>query len=100
MMFFVPAGPVIGQVASGVSLRDECQTRFQEYVKKRNPGHFFYVEDPGSKKHSCGFSFEDAGEFDRYPSSAQVEHLAQRQRRGAQLVVTLQHSLPDLGHSG
>jgi len=72
MTFFGPAGPVIGQVAAGVSLRDECQTRFQEYVKKRNPGHFFYVEDPGSKKYSCGFSFEDPGEFDRYPSSAQV----------------------------
>jgi pimeloyl-ACP methyl ester carboxylesterase len=56
----------------GLSLRDECQTRFQEYVRKRNPGHFFYVEDSDSKKYSCGFSFEDPGEFDRYPSSAQV----------------------------
>ena len=53
-------------------MRDECQTRFQEYVKKRNSGHFFYVEESGSKKYSCGFSFEDPGEFDRYPSSAQV----------------------------
>jgi len=71
-MTLASAGPAIGQVVSGVSLRDECQARFQEYVKKRNPGHFFYVEDPGSKKYSCGFSFEDPGEFDRYPSSAQV----------------------------
>jgi len=71
-IFFSSAGPAVAQTAPGSSLRDECQARFQEYVKKRNPGHFFYVEDPGSKKYSCGFSFEDPGEFDRYPSSAQV----------------------------
>jgi pimeloyl-ACP methyl ester carboxylesterase len=72
MTFFGSAGPASGQVAPGVLLRDECQARFQEYVRKRNPGHFFYVEDPASRKSSCGFSFEDPGEFDRYPSSAQV----------------------------
>ena len=70
--FFASASPAIGQPVTGVSLREECQSRLQEYVKKRNPGHFFYVEDPESKKYSCGFSFEDPGEFDRYPSSAQV----------------------------
>jgi pimeloyl-ACP methyl ester carboxylesterase len=67
-----PFGPAMGQTAPGVSMREECQTRFQEYVAKKNPGHFFYVEDPSSKKYSCGFSVEDPGEFDRYPSSAQV----------------------------
>ena len=71
-VFFASAGPASGQAVTGASLRDECQSRLQEYVKKRNPGHFFYVEDPESKKYSCGFSFEDPGEFDRYPSSAQV----------------------------
>ena len=71
-VFFASAGPASGQAVTGASLRDECQSRLQEYVKKRNPGHFSYVEDPESKKYSCGFSFEDPGEFDRYPSSAQV----------------------------
>jgi pimeloyl-ACP methyl ester carboxylesterase len=70
--FFASAGPAIGQTATGASLREDCQARVQEYLKKRNPGHFFYVEDPESKKYSCGFSFEEPGEFDRYPSSAQV----------------------------
>ncbi len=68
------AGPAFGQTATDASLRDECQTRLQEYLKRRNPGHFFYVEDPDSKKQSCGFSVEDPGEFDRYPSSAQVAY--------------------------
>src|SRR5216683_1415509 len=71
-VFFASAGPASGQAVTGASLRDECQSRLQEYVKKRNPGHFSYVGDPESKKYSCGFSFEDPGEFDRYPSSAQV----------------------------
>src|SRR6266849_153550 len=71
-VFFASAGPASGQAVTGASLRDECQSRLQEYVKKRNPGHFSYVEDLDSKKYSCGFSFEDPGEFDRYPSSAQV----------------------------
>ena len=53
-------------------LRGDCQTRFEEYRKKAQPGYFFYVEDQTSAKHSCGFSFEDPGEFDRYPSSAQT----------------------------
>jgi len=69
---FAPVSPATGQAVPGVSLRDECQARLQEYVKKRNAGHFFYVEDSDSKKYSCGFSFEDSGEFDRYPSSAQL----------------------------
>jgi len=56
-IFFASADPAIGQAVNGVSLRDECQSRLQEYVKKRNPGQFFYVEDPESKKYSCGFSF-------------------------------------------
>ena len=47
-----PVGAAMAQPATGVSLRDDCQARFQEYVAKKNPGHFFYVEDPSSKKHS------------------------------------------------
>ena len=69
---FAPAGLATGQAGPGLSLRDECQTRFQEYVEERHPGHFFYVEDSDSRKYTCGFSFEEPGEFDRYPSSAQA----------------------------
>jgi pimeloyl-ACP methyl ester carboxylesterase len=71
-LFCASVSPAIGQVTTGVSLRGDCQARFEEYLKKPNAGHFFYVEDPASKQTSCGFSFEDPGEFDRYPSSAQV----------------------------
>jgi len=55
-----------------VALGSGCQGPFRDYLKKPNPGHFFYAEDSESGKHTCGFSFEDPGEFDRYPSSAQV----------------------------
>ncbi len=70
--FLAVAFPAAGQVSSEFTLRGDCQTRLHEYQKKPHPGHFFYVEDPGSTKYSCGFSFEDPGEFDRYPSSAQT----------------------------
>jgi len=66
------AFPVAGQGSTEITLRGDCHTRLQEYQKKRHPGHFFYAEDPGSTKYSCGVSFEDPGEFDRYPSSAQA----------------------------
>src|SRR5712691_12882961 len=72
LWFLGMAFPAAGQVSTEATLRGDCHTRLQEYQKKRYPGHFFYVEDAGSTKHSCGFSFEDPGEFDRYPSSAQT----------------------------
>jgi hypothetical protein len=59
---------VHAQIATGVTVRGDCRTRLEEYLKKRNPGHFYYVEDPESAKYGCGFSFEDPGTFDRYPS--------------------------------
>src|SRR5713101_2922884 len=70
--FLAVAFPAAGQVSNEFTLRGDCQTRLHEYQKKPHPGHFFYVEDSGSTKYSCGFSFEDPGEFDRYPSSAQT----------------------------
>ncbi|MDO8479001.1 MAG: alpha/beta hydrolase [Candidatus Rokubacteria bacterium] len=70
--FLTVALPAAGQVSTEFTLRGDCQTRLHEYQKKPYPGHFFYVEDPGSTKYRCGFSFEDPGEFDRYPSSAQT----------------------------
>lgn len=69
LLFSTPG--VRAQTAAG-TLRVDCRARLEEYLKRSNPGHFFYVEDPESTKYSCGFSFEDPGEFDRYPSSAQV----------------------------
>jgi hypothetical protein len=66
------ASPVGAQSTAEVSLRSGCQGPFRDYLKKPNPGHFFYVEDSESGKHQCGFSSEDPGEFDRYPSSAQL----------------------------
>jgi pimeloyl-ACP methyl ester carboxylesterase len=70
--FLVVALPAAGQVSTEFTVRGDCQTQLHEYQKKRYPGHFFYFEHPGSTKHGCGFSFEDPGEFDRYPSSAQT----------------------------
>ncbi len=52
-------------------LRGDCQDRLAEYLKKPNPGYFFYVEAPGSRKYACDGSVEERGEFDRYPGSAQ-----------------------------
>jgi len=63
---------VHAQVPAEVTVRGDCRTRLEEYLKKRGPSHFFYVEDPESAKYGCGFSFEDPGTFDRYPSSAQT----------------------------
>ena len=65
------ASPAFGQAVSGPSLRGECQDRLAEYLKKPNPGYFFYVEAPGSKKYACESSVEERSEFDRYPGSAQ-----------------------------
>ncbi len=44
------------QSTAEVSLRSGCQGPFRDYLKKPNPGHFFYVEDSESGKHQCGFS--------------------------------------------
>lgn len=68
----VSTAAVHAQIPAGVTVRGDCRSRLEEYLKKRNPGHFYYVEDPESSKYGCGFSFEDPGTFDRYPSSAQI----------------------------
>jgi pimeloyl-ACP methyl ester carboxylesterase len=62
--------------AQTAALRGDCQARFQEYLKRGNPGYFFYAEDPASTKANCGWSTEDPAEFDRYPSSAQIAFTA------------------------
>lgn len=63
---------VHAQIPAGVTVRGDCRAHLEEYLKKRNPSHFFYVEDPESSKYGCGFSFEEPGTFDRYPTSAQT----------------------------
>ena len=69
-LLWVSAG--VAQTVPQVALGSGCQGPFRDYLKKPNPGHFFYVEDAESGKHQCGFASEDPGEFDRYPSSAQL----------------------------
>lgn len=68
--------PAAGQTVPGITLRGDCQTRLQEYLSKGNASHFFYAEDAESRKYGCGFSFTEAGTFERYPSAAQVAFTA------------------------
>jgi hypothetical protein len=77
----VSTAAVHAQIPAGVTVRGDCRSRLEEYLKKRNPGHFYYVEDPESSKYGCGFSFEDPGTFDRYPSSAQIAFTSARTGR-------------------
>src|SRR5258705_275495 len=66
------SGPAALAPSEGAAvLRGDCQDRLAEYLKKPNPGYFFYVEAPGSRKYACDGSVEERGEFDRYPGSAQ-----------------------------
>ncbi len=60
------------QSVAGVTVRSDCSAPLAEYLREPNPGEFFYVEDAQSSKHTCGFSVEEPGEFDRYPSSMQT----------------------------
>lgn len=63
---------LLAQAVSGAPLRGVCQARLEEHLRRPNAGYFFYAEDADSTKHACGWSVEDPGEFDRYPSSAQA----------------------------
>jgi len=60
------------QSVAGVTVRSDCSAPLAEYLREPSPGEFFYVEDAQSSKHTCGFSVEEPGEFDRYPSSMQT----------------------------
>lgn len=71
MLGLSTAPPARGQTVDAAVLRGDCQNRLAEYLKKPNPGSFFYAEAPGSKKYACEGSVEERGEFDRYPGSAQ-----------------------------
>ncbi len=60
------------QAVQSASLRKPCQDHLKKHLENSRAGYFYYVEDPQSTKSNCGWSWEDPGEFDRYPSAEQT----------------------------